>query len=283
MSDVAINDWIQKLSAATSPQVEEPVVEPVEENVTSNLDELETKMAQAEDMGRELAREQGDAVLADTVVDAQMQDFVANLSDEEAVKLAEMLDNGLDKEAFLGMGALKGGLGALKGIAGKAMKSNTGSKLLGKAVNNPNAAMAAGGAALGAAGAGEGNRMSGALLGGAGGYGAGRMGAGKMLQKGLVGMPAKLATSKAKTVAKGLALLGGGAGVGGLAGHSKGRETGTREGFGTGARVGYRAGARKGYTAGAHRGYMAGVRRGWQARSKASKKSQEKKAFFNPR
>lgn len=140
---------------------------------TPGIDSVESKIAFADQMGREMAI-QNPGILRD----AENQALVADLSDEEAVKLAHDLGIGpvLEKKAFLG------------GLAAKATKWMAGSggkKLTGMVAKNPNAATAALGAGVGAAHskATGGSALGGALVGGGLGYGAGRLGAGQMLKK----------------------------------------------------------------------------------------------------
>lgn len=137
---------------------------------TPGIDSMESKIAFADQMGREMAI-QNPGILSD----AENQALVANLSDEEAVKLAHDLGIRLEKKAFLG------------GLAAKATKWMAGSggkKLTGAIAKNPNAATAALGAGAGAvhSKATGGSALGGAMAGGALGYGAGRLGAGQMLK-----------------------------------------------------------------------------------------------------
>src|SRR5690348_1601156 len=100
------------------------------------------KAASAIEQGRQLAHENGEELFEKSAMEAQVDqalvEAVSNLSDEAAIKLAEMLENGTDVEKIAG----------LMGMAGGALKS-----LGGMAVKHPHMAAAAGGAALGAAAA----------------------------------------------------------------------------------------------------------------------------------
>lgn len=123
---------------------------------TSTIDSFMDKAASAIEQGRQLAHEHGTEIFAKSAqearIDQALVDTVTNLSDDEAIKLAEMLENGTDVEKIAG----------LMGMAGGALKS-----LGGMAVKHPHMAAAAGGAAIGAAAGGPGNRMGGAMAGGA--------------------------------------------------------------------------------------------------------------------
>jgi len=128
---------------------------------TTTIDSFMDKAASAIQQGRELAHEKGAELFEKSAFEAQIDqalaDSVANLSDEAAIKLAEMLESGTDLEKIAG----------IMGMAGGALKT-----LGGMAVKHPTMAAGLGGAALGAAAGGPGNRMGGALAGGALGAGA---------------------------------------------------------------------------------------------------------------
>lgn len=132
---------------------------------TSTIDAFMGKAASAINVGRQLAHDEGSTALfeksaQDASIDNALVDAVSSLSDDEAIKLAEMLENGTDVEKIAG----------LMGMAGSALKS-----LGGMAVKHPHMASAAGGAALGAAMGGPGNRMGGALAGGVAGGAASKL------------------------------------------------------------------------------------------------------------
>lgn len=124
---------------------------------TSNLESFQEKAASAIQQGRALAHEAGDQIMgkmaASAAIDRSMVEAINSLSDEDAIKLAEMLESGSDVEKVAGVMGMAGQ--ALKGIGGFAMK-------------HPHAAAAAGGAVAGGLSTGS---MKGALGGAAVGAG----------------------------------------------------------------------------------------------------------------
>lgn len=140
---------------------------------TPGIDSVGSKIAFAEEMGREMAIENPRAMQA-----AEAQELVSALSDKEAVKLAQELGLAQEKTAFLG---------AIKGLAAKAITSSGGKAVINAASKNPSAALAMGGGLAGGmhSKATGGSFMGGAALGAGVGYGAARLGAGKAMKKGL--------------------------------------------------------------------------------------------------
>ena len=184
------NDWLVKLCAeqpTNEAELEQALTELEPEDLmgldpapTPHLDGIQEKIAFADQMGRELAV-QNPGLLQDAEAQAleaqQLQEAIGSLSDEEAVKVAHVLDNGteMEKEAIFG---------AIKGLAAKALGSGAVRKTLGAAARNPRVAMSAAGAGAGAI-ADKDNRFRGALLGGGAGYGLSRTGVGmKAFRKG---------------------------------------------------------------------------------------------------
>ena len=181
------DNWLVKLCEAQPTQEAElqaqlgelsldDIKEIAGEPKTTNLDTLEAKVAQAEQMGRALAHEQGAAIMSDVQDLADVAEALGRLPDEEVVKLAEMADS-MDKEAFMGL--LRSGLGAAKGLAGKAVASPVGQKAVGFMKQHPSATMAIGGAAANKALGGD------PAIGALAGYGAGRLGGATALRRGL--------------------------------------------------------------------------------------------------
>lgn len=173
-----------------------------EQPATPNLDSLEEKIAEADQLGRDLAKSHGPGLAAQAEHRAtqnhQMMASVADLSDDDAIKLAYILEYGsdLEKEAgFAGLAgkALKMGKGLLskaspalgkattgaRGLASKGLSSGAGQKALAWGAKNP---MAAGAAVGGTVGGVHSKATGGSFLGGAA-LGAG-MGAGGVAMAG---------------------------------------------------------------------------------------------------
>jgi hypothetical protein len=177
------------------------------------LDSLEVKVAQAEQLGREMARNNGQEIMNQVEQEALIEAAVASLPDEEAIKVAAALSSGeLTKEAFLKEAFLGAALGAVRGGAARALGSNAAKKTVKFMARNPGASMAIGGAAAGGLATGD---LRGAALGAAGGYGLHRLapgisqaatrGAGKAYGWGRRNMGAAAAPGFAKTASiKGL-------------------------------------------------------------------------------
>lgn len=155
---------------------------------TTTIDSFMDKAASAIQQGRQLAHNGGAELFEKSAQDARIDqsliDVVSDLSDEAAIKLAEMLENGTDVEKIAG----------LMGMAGGALKS-----LGGMAVKHPHMAAAAGGAAIGAAAGGPGNRMGGAMAGGA---------LGAIGSKAIPGMASKIQQGGFAAGLKGQSLMG---------------------------------------------------------------------------
>lgn len=198
-----MDNWLAKL-AAEQPTIEENLEQALgelsidelrelqNEPATPNLDSFEEKVAQADQMGRELAKEHGPGLAAQAEQRALQNHAVMNaiqdLPDDEAVKLAFVIDNGSEeqvKEAFAALANL-----ARKAITSKGMRSAVG-KAGRFAKKNPNAAMAIGGAAAGGVAnkAQGGSFTRGAVTGAGLGYGAGKLTgvSGSRLSKGIGG------------------------------------------------------------------------------------------------
>lgn len=159
-----MDNWLVKF-ASTQPTSEHQFKQqlntlPLDElrdligNPTSNIDSFQEKAASVIRQGRQLAHTHGQELLEksanDTQVDRALVNAVSELSDEEAIKLAEMLQAGTDVEKVAG----------IMGMAGKALKG-----LGGMAAKSPHATAAVGGAAIGAAAGGPDNRLGGAMAG----------------------------------------------------------------------------------------------------------------------
>lgn len=149
---------------------------------TEHIDSFKEKAASAIMAGRRLAHERGTELVEkkaqEEIIDQALVDAVSTLSDDDAIKMAEMLANGTDVEKIAG----------LMGMAGQALKGI--GQFAGK---NPHMAAGLGGAALGAIAGGPNHRLGGALMGGAAGYGAAKMipGATGAIQKGAFGASMK--------------------------------------------------------------------------------------------
>ena len=209
-----MDNWLAKL-ASEQPTNEEnlkqvlgdlslpDLQELAEQPITPHLDNLEEKVAEADQMGRDLAKSHGPGLAAQAeqraVQNHAVMKSVADLSDDEAIKMAYVLEHGSDmeKEAFvasLAGKALKMGKGLLskaspaigkaKGMGAKALSSGPGQKALAWGAKNPTAAGAVAGGAVGGV---HSKATGGSFLGGAA-LGAG-MGAGgaAMAGKGNVG------------------------------------------------------------------------------------------------
>jgi len=254
-----MHNWLVKL-CADQPRQEENVAQQLEQltineireaeqpHPTAALDALQEKIADATQMGRELAQEQG-SVPAEAAEQAvleqnELTQAVADMSDDDAIKMAFILENGgslgdyLEKEAFVGK--------LLSGVAKKVMTSGAGSKVMSKAMKNPNAALAIGGGVANKATGGD--FATGAMA----GYGAGRFGGGKMLQSGLkktmtkfAGVPLINVGKMALRGAGNTALVGGGIGAvgGAIRGGEGNRLRGAAGGAAKGALIGGAVGA----------------------------------------
>ncbi len=186
-----MSDWLVKMAAKQSTkeaqfrqQIEalplEQLADLMAPNSTANLDAIGEKIASARDEGRRLAHQKGPEILekmAQKAADEKaLQEYVASLPDDQAIKIAHILQNGshVEKVAAMGemMGAIGKGMGALRGGAAKAMGSSLGTKALGFAAKNPHAAAAIGGAAAGGLATGD---LRGAAAGAGAGYGLSKM------------------------------------------------------------------------------------------------------------
>jgi hypothetical protein len=186
-----MSNWLVKMAAKQSTQVDqfrqqveslpfEDLADILSPNLTGNLDSLSEKVASARAEGQRLAHEQGPQLVekaaADAAADQALVDYVSSLPDDEAIKVAHVLQHGSDVEkvAVVGamMGALGKGMGAMRGGAAKAIGGGMGAKALGFAAKNPAAAMAIGGGAAGGLATGD---VRGAAAGAGAGYGLSKM------------------------------------------------------------------------------------------------------------
>lgn len=149
---------------------------------TENVDSFQEKAASAVRQGRKMAHEVGPQLIEKNARVAEemraLSQTIGALSDDDAVKVAHIIEHGSEVEKVAV-------IGQLMGMAGKGLKA-----VGGFAAKRPGAAAAIGGAALGAMAGGEGHRLSGALMGGAAGAGAAKFipGAKGAIQKGAFGM-----------------------------------------------------------------------------------------------
>lgn len=198
-----MDNWLAKL-AAEQPTMEENLHQALselsieelrelqDEPATPNLDSFQEKVAEADEMGRELAREQGFGLAAQAEQRAMQNHAVMraiqDLPDEDAVKLAFVMENGDEEQ-------VKEAFAALANLARKAITSGGLKKAVGTAgrfaKKNPNAAMAIGGSVAGglANKAQGGSFTRGAVTGAGLGYGAGKLTgvSGQTLSKGIGG------------------------------------------------------------------------------------------------
>jgi len=132
---------------------------------TGNVDSFQEKAASAIQTGRQMAHQVGPQLVEKTAQEAAEARAISNtisaLSDEDAIKVAHVLEHGSEVEKIAVVGKLMQ-------MAGKGLKA-----VGGFAAKRPGMAAAIGGAGIGAMMGGEGNRLGGALGGAAlGGMGA---------------------------------------------------------------------------------------------------------------
>lgn len=136
-------------------------------NSTENIDSFQEKAASAIGQGRLMAHEFGPQLVEKTAQETAesraLIEAIGALSDEDAIKVAHVLENGSDVEKVAVVGNLMS-------MAGKGLKA-----VGGFAAKRPAAAAAIGGAGVGALMGGEGNRIGGALGGAALAGGAAKM------------------------------------------------------------------------------------------------------------